>query len=144
MTTPTITNSPAAATTTATLARAECSNTTVTAKKAAKKTFSRKCLECGQPFQAVKAEGRFCCTKHQQAFHNLSMTRGKIAMPLLMGWRSARNRTVDKATGSWAFTELCALADEWNRQDREAGRTPAFEYITAKKRSGWKAADAFV
>lgn len=107
----------------------------------APKTFSygvRKCPECGDDFIATNPAQGFCATGHQKAFHIRNATRGKIALPLVQAWRLGKNgRTEDRA---FAFSQLCALADTWNREDRTAGRRPDI-IVMRKRKSNWSAAD---
>lgn len=100
---------------------------------------SHRCAECAAAFTGPP-EARFCSAKHRHAYHNRSAKRGKVAVPLLLAWAAGRRRKGDEAV-AWAFRELCALAGQWNREDRDAGRMPAAEFILPKHLIGWKAVD---
>lgn len=98
------------------------------------------CPECGVEFRAVR-EAKFCSDAHKNAYHNRNMKRGKVAMPLLQAWRGTRGSKANKEVGTYSFAELCALADLWNAEDRDAGRAPAWEMVKPKMQEGWKAVD---
>jgi len=106
-----------------------------------------KCAECGIEFDgrsSLKAGGhdaKFCCVAHKNTYRNRHLKRGAVAIPLLLAWRGAKSKRGD-ATGAYAFGELCRLADEWNAEDRAAGREAGYDYIrTGKLRDGWSATD---
>jgi hypothetical protein len=105
------------------------------------KTFNygrRRCPECGEAFTARNPAQGFCCTDHQKRFHMIEAQRGKIATPLLQVWRKGKNgRSEDTA---YALSQLSALADKWNAQDRAAGRR-ADIIVSRKRREKWSAAD---
>lgn len=94
------------------------------------------CGECGQPCPSPKA--RFCTPAHRFAFHNRMKARGQSLAPLVMAWRMGRG---SGGAAKYAFTELCALADRWNAEDRAAGRIGAADFISTKMLMGWKACD---
>lgn len=103
-------------------------------------TATRTCPECGARFQPTNGRQRFCTSAHKQAFEVLNGQRGRLAMSLVQVWRQGKNgKTEDTA---YAFAQLCALADEWNKQDKAAGRNPAL-VVAEKRRQGWAAQDAF-
>lgn len=122
-------------------------NLAVVAKPRKVSTFGRRsCPECGETFTARHHAARFCSPAHQRQFHNRSMGRGKVAMPYLMAWRGTKSlkattaasrgsavdkvkRERDRAMGKFAFGNLCALADQFNREDREAGRPSMVAYV---------------
>jgi ribosomal protein S27AE len=100
---------------------------------------NRICPECGQRFKAHHGRQRFCETAHKTAFHARNRDRGKVAIPLVQIWRLGKNgKTAER---SYAFSQLCALTDLWNEEDRNAGRRPDL-VVKAKMRAGWIAADA--
>ena len=102
--------------------------------------YRRVCQECGATFRHWHADANFCTRAHGTAFHNRSAKRGKVVLPILLGWRGKRG-SGDMA--KYAFQELCGLADGWNAEDRAAGRPPMYPMIERKRRAGWKAADLF-
>jgi len=106
--------------------------------KKARRRFKRTCCECGVEFLANDVQGRFCDKKHKDAWKNRSLKRGAIMVPLVLAWRAGRG---SKEEAKWAYKELCKLADQWNAEDRAAGRTPMAKYLLPKMRSGWSAAD---
>jgi hypothetical protein len=105
--------------------------------KARKKAFRHVCPECAVTFIGAR-DTRFCTTAHKDSFWNREAKRGKVAMPLMRAWRGGRG---SGDVARYAFTELCALADRWNAEDRDAGRLSAVEFVRPKMRQGWKAAD---
>lgn len=58
--------------------------------------------------------------------------RGRVAMPLALGWRARRG---GGDTAKRAFKELCAYLDACNAEDVAAGRPPMIDYLTAA--FGW-------
>lgn len=86
------------------------------------------CPECGGPVtQPAKGRARiFCKEAHKQAFRNRLAVRGKMLTGLALGWRVDRG---SGPTAKAAFAQMCAMLDEWNADDREAGR-PRADYYT--------------
>lgn len=95
------------------------------------------CGECGKPCPSPKA--RFCCNPCRYAYHNRMKARGQSLAPLVMAACTGRRGKSDVA--KWARREMCALADRWAREDREAGRIEAADLLTTKYEMGWKACD---
>lgn len=96
------------------------------------------CPECGVEFTPKHHLQVFCGSAHQAAFHQRSATRGKVLLPLALSYRRGKNGKSGDST--YAFAEMCALLDLWNREDREAGRRPDI-VVTNKRKAGWKGVD---
>lgn len=97
---------------------------------------TRRCPYCGtQGPKGIYCAGGEC----RQAFHNLMSKRGRVAMPLALGWRMKRG-SGDVAKG--AFAELCTYLDHCNAEDRAAGRPPMIAYLETslklKGGFGWR------
>ena len=99
----------------------------------------RACMECGSSFNPTHPKGMFCQPSHQVAFHNRNGKRGRVAIPLAQAWRAPRGSKdpAARATAKTALGQLCRLIDQYNREDREAGRPSAVAYITRKERLGY-------
>jgi uncharacterized Zn finger protein (UPF0148 family) len=105
----------------------------IPAKPKAKASFGRMtCPECGVKFTRFHHSALFCSPAHQRAFHGRNMARGKVAMPYVQAWRSARNRKDDAVVGRYAWAELCRMSDAWAAEDREAGRPGAVDYVRSR------------
>lgn len=98
----------------------------------------RVCPECGKRFTAHHGRQAFCEGAHQRAFHDRNSSRGKVALPLLQVWRQGKRGATDDTR--YALQELSALADQWNAEDKAAGRQPAL-IVTGKRTAHWRAAD---
>ena len=100
---------------------------------------NRVCPECGAGFIAHHGRQAFCSSAHKAAFEARNASRGKIVLPLLQVFRKGK-RGRSEAT-AYAFSQICALADLWNEQDRLAGRRP--DVVTdERRRNRWAAVDA--
>lgn len=97
------------------------------------------CPECGEAFDRKHGNQDFCSPAHRQAFHHRNAARGQVIIPFLQVMRRGKKRG-DDPNASYAFAELCALADVWNAQDRAAGRRPDLA-VASKKAACWSAAD---
>jgi len=80
----------------------------------------------------------FCLPAHQIAFHNRSSKRGRVAMPFLQMWRTGKHGRSELT--AYALSQLSAMADKWNTEDREAGRRPDM-LVAIRKNRGWSAVD---
>lgn len=105
----------------------------------ARPTAIRKvCPQCGVEFDG-NARKEFCSPAHKTTFHNLSLKRAVVLLPLLQTWRTGRHGQ-GRETATFAFREACSLLDRYNAEDRSTGRNPGL--VVEKKRSdGWRAAD---
>lgn len=80
----------------------------------------------------------FCCPAHRQRFHHLNAARGQVVVPFLQIARNGKNgRTAETA---YAFSQMSALGDLWNAEDRDAGRRPDL-VVRAKFDAKWSWAD---
>ena len=103
----------------------------------------RRCPECLGPVD-TSADWRkmFCSNEHRTAYHNRQTVRGRKLVPLVMAERITRSGYCrDKATGILARQKSRQLMDLWNREDREAGRMPADEYVAIRQRLGFNDAE---
>ena len=99
---------------------------------------NRRCPECGEPFRATHGRQAFCTTAHKETFHNRQQKRGKVMMSLAQVWRAGKRKASDDSR--FAFAEMCALLDGWNRDDNAAGRRPDI-MVKNRRAAGWSAAD---
>lgn len=120
--------------------------TTDTQTKTAR-TFGKKlCPECGIEFVATHQRQSFCCVAHKGKFHDRTKSRGQLLVTLGQAWRGGRDlgrsktpnadRLADIEARDWAFQELCKLLDEFNAEDREAGRPGAVRVIRRQRAMG--------
>lgn len=103
-----------------------------------KLSYRRKCQECGSVFKAWHADATFCSAAHRTAFHNRAAKRGKVAVPIMLAWRGKRGQGT---MAKYAFDQMSKLADQWNAEDRAAGRPPMYAAVERKRRLNWTAAD---
>lgn len=120
--------------------------TTIPAKKASKPTIrerarERVCPECGGEVTRRSARGpmpTFCCPEHKKAHANRHIVEGRAVIAFLKAWR------IDRAQGEIAqqsFAEICTIVDQFNAQDREAGRPRADLYAAKILAEGTKFID---
>ena len=93
-------------------------------------TQTRRCPECGVVLPPSKL---YCGPACRAAFHNRMSKRGRVAMPLALGWRAKRGSGDVAKRG---FAELCAYLDRCNAEDVAAGRPPMVEYLEGA--FGWR------
>jgi hypothetical protein len=107
------------------------------------KAVKRRCPECLAAVDTSKDWRKlFCSSEHRTAYHNRQTVRGRKLVPLVMAERITRSGYCrDKETGKLARQKSRQLMDFWNREDREAGRMPADEYIAVRERLGFNDAD---
>lgn len=102
------------------------------------------CLECGKPFARARSTQAFCSPAHRSAFHNRSMKRGKVILPLLLTMTSDRRAKAGTARAvqcAQARAWVYELAGRWEREDRLAGR-PSMALVTqAKIDARWSPVD---
>lgn len=81
------------------------------------------CPNCGVPVARGKV---YCGGECRAAFHNRMSKRGRVILPVALGWRAGRGSgDIAKA----AFAELCAYLDHCNAEDHAAGRPPMVDYL---------------
>lgn len=96
------------------------------------------CPNCGKPFTGSRASQVFCGAPCRVDFYDVQAVRGKLSTPFLQTWRRGKHGSSGAST--YAFAQLCALADKWNAEDREAGRDPSL-IVVQKQAAQWRAAD---
>lgn len=88
----------------------------------------RKCAHCATPLPADADHRKlYCDRKCKMAFTNLNLSRGAEVLSYLQVWRKGKNAKTPeaKALASYAFRELCSLADTYNAADKLSGRDPS-------------------
>lgn len=99
---------------------------------------TRICPECSATFKPTNGRQVFCTPVHKVAFHAVMRRRGQVAIPFLQVSRLGKNgRTDDTA---YAFSQISALADQWNTEDKARGRQ-AVRVVAPKRELIWRAAD---
>jgi hypothetical protein len=124
--------------------------TELTTKKPSKPSIHQRardlvCPECGGPVVRRSARGpmpTFCdaqgpgvCKKNHANRH---LVEGRAVIAFLKAWR------IDRAQGEIAqhsFAEICNIVDQFNAQDREAGRPRADLYAAKLLADGTKFVD---
>lgn len=96
-----------------------------TRAKAAPLVINRTCCECGEAFTTSHRGKEFCCEAHRVAFANRCAARGKVLIPLAMGWRNKRG---GKGLGADSMQSMVRLLDKYAAEDREAGRPNMAHY----------------
>lgn len=99
------------------------------------------CPECGIQFPRTAPRKVFCTPAHQRLFHNRSMVRGKVLLPLALVSRTdprVKGKTDDVA--KYARREMTAYLASCIREDRKAGRDPR-ALVAQKLALGWRAVD---
>lgn len=86
---------------------------------------AKRCPNCGS---AIVGTRLYCPGPCRLAFHNRMSKRGRVALPIALGWRAGRG--VNK-TSKAAFTELCRYLDQCNAEDKAANRPPMRAYLEA-------------
>ena len=87
--------------------------------KRAPAIYKRTCPECGTAFETSHRGKAFCSEPHRVAFTNRCAARGKVLIPLAMGWRNARG---GKGIGAQSMKEMVQLLDKFAAEDVAAGR----------------------
>lgn len=99
---------------------------------------TRRCPEClaaVSPSQAAGGRNMFCCAEHRATHANRMTVRGRRLTALAMAARITRDGSCrNKGAGKSARQLSRTLLDQWNREDREAGRMPADEYHALRVR----------
>lgn len=86
----------------------------------------RTCAECSVAFETKSRTKLFCSPAHKLIFHNRNAARGKVLAPLAMAWRGRRG---GDDVAKRAFQQMNKRLDEWNAEDREAGRMSMAEFV---------------
>lgn len=116
------------------------------ARKTAKPTiFERardhQCPECGGDVVRKSARGpmpTFCSLTCKKAFGNRQLVEGRAVVAFLKAWR------IDRAQGeiaSTSFQQICQIVDQFNADDRAAGRPRADLYAAKLLREGTSYSD---
>lgn len=103
----------------------------------------RQCQECGKDFSANRPQQAFCCPAHKTAFHNRSMKRGKVMIPLLMTWQSVRGApgSEEAEVRAYARARVEELSMLWREEDKGAGRPSMYPIAKAKMDAAWRGVD---
>lgn len=99
---------------------------------------NRTCPECGVDFTPHHGRQRFCTDAHREHFYAICARRGKVAMPLMMAWRSGKRGASEAST--FAFRELCSALDQWRADDAKTGRQSGL-VVSDRMALGWRAVD---
>jgi hypothetical protein len=89
--------------------------------------FRRTCAECGTKFETPHCGKEFCCEAHRVAFANRCAARGKVLLPLALGWRVTRGRK--GSVGAQAMEKMIQLLDKFAAEDRAAKRPSMDGYV---------------
>ncbi len=89
------------------------------------------CPECGLVFAPTHHRAVFCTPVHKRAFYGRQQARGQRIAVYAQAWRLARHTRdeADKGTGRDALSALSTFADEWNAEDKAAGRPSAIRFL---------------
>lgn len=96
------------------------------------------CPNCSADFTGTRVSQVFCTSRCRTDFYDVQAVRGKLAIPFVQTWRRGKHGGTGAST--YAFAQLCALADKWNVEDRQVGRDPA-RLVGVKQAAQWRAAD---
>lgn len=102
----------------------------------AERAREKTCPECGQPALRKSARGpmpTFCSAECKKSHSNRHIVEGRAVIALLKAWR------IDRAQGEIAqktFAEVNRILDQFNAQDREAGRPRADLYAAKLLNTG--------
>jgi hypothetical protein len=86
------------------------------------------CPECGKSFEQTGGRGKprvFCSDDHKAAHASRMTVRGKQLAKIALGWRLARG---SGDLGKFLFAEMTTMLDDWNSEDKAAGRMRADDY----------------
>lgn len=95
----------------------------MTTEQATAQAHAKICPECGQTFHTTHPAKVFCDETCRVAYANLSLSRGKPVVPLLVTWRRHRNSEI----GKQALRELCRIASLYIEEDKADGRECAIQ-----------------
>lgn len=94
------------------------------------------CPECGGQVVRRSARGpkpTFCSPKCKRDHGNRHIVEGRAVIAFLKAWR------IDRGTGEiakTALTQMCQIVDQFNAQDRDAGRPRADLYAAKLMQDG--------
>lgn len=97
-----------------------------------------KCPECGADVFSAHPRQQFCTPKHSKDYSNRQLKRGQRLASLAQAWRLSRGRKDDesRSSASFAFAQFCRLLDQFNAEDREAGRVDALRVFQRRMAAG--------
>lgn len=102
--------------------------------------MARNCPECGAEVRREPGQRggtkHFCSNPCKIAYQARAAKEGRAIIAIAKAWRMSRSRPADKDIGKEAFAELCRVLDDFNAQDRRAGRAPATDYARLLFRDG--------
>ena len=90
------------------------------------------CPYCPARFTPTHHRQFYCTPAHKKAMDRLQQVRGQRIAVLVQAWRTGRHRrpgTADRATANDALSQLATLADQWNAEDKAAGRPGAIKLL---------------
>jgi hypothetical protein len=100
-----------------------------------KSNAPRICPECGVEFTPPPARGQqrvFCCDEHKQAHATRKTVRGKslvsIALAMRKAYSGSRKDPVDAEFAKFLYADMMAMLDNWNAEDKAAGRMDPVSY----------------
>ena len=118
---------------------------TDTANPSADQAHGQSCAECGASFTKARAWSAFCSPACRTASNDRDRVQGRALVKLGKAMRLARNvkgsspEAVElRAVGAWAFNEMCALLDDYAREDVKAGRPSALLYAAQVRASEYR------
>ena len=106
--------------------------------------MTRTCPECGREFAPYRGGvQQFCTLKaqgvdHARPYYDRQSARFKTQGALFQTWRAGKDAKTPeaKARATFAFREMCKALDQWNAEDRAAGRHPE-ALVDAKMAGSW-------
>jgi hypothetical protein len=100
------------------------------------------CAECGHPFKAARPHQQFCSPAHKATFQNRAAVEGRAIIQLAKAWRAGRNlgkgpeAEIDREVARQALGEMCSILDNFNADDKAAGRPNPLHYAKGLLRHG--------
>ena len=92
----------------------------------------RHCRECGEAFEAQRADAEFCSTPHRRDWNNRRQKRGAELYDLFMFMRHERRATEELKTdpGFNVWTVAAQLATDWKAEDdRDRDGRRSYQHI---------------
>lgn len=92
------------------------------------------CRECGDPFEAARADAAFCSTPCRRDWNNRRQKRGAELYDVFMFLRHERKTTaaLQEDPGINLWTVACQLATDWKAEDeRDRGGRRSYQFIPA-------------